>query len=521
MSTVTHIIPLNRVEGDIAIQVELDRDHVVKQARCVGTLYRGIENLMTGRGPLDGLVITPRICGICTTAHLSAAAKALDNAYAADVPGNAQRLRNITLLVEHLQNDMRHVFLLFMPDLTHPCYAHSPLYAEAMQRYQVLKGQTTIQTVQETKKVLEIIAILGGQWPHSSFMVPGGVVSVPSSNDIAQCRHLLRNFSKWYERRVLGCSLERWQAVKSVQDMENWLDEQPAHRDSDLGFYVRFGQQAGLDRIGRGHEIFISAGGPDLPVDTRVQGRTSRTALFPAGVVTPQGHQNFDPQNISEDISCAFYKGEPSRQHPYDGRTVPEAEDASGRKYSWAKAPRYAGRPAETGPLAELLVSGEPLFTDWVRKKGASVFARELARLVRPVALLPALEQWLIEMNDSTSTYFEDYTSRASTRGCGLIPAPRGLLGHWVTIANGKIASYQVITPTAWNASPCDGNGVRGPCEEALIGTLVQDPEQPVEVEQIVRSFDPCLVCTVHAFDPHSGPVGRWISVSTPNRECR
>jgi len=78
MTTINKIIPLNRVEGDLEIHLELDRDNVVTAAKSVGTMYRGIENLMTGRGPLDSLVITPRICGICTTAHLNAAAKALD-----------------------------------------------------------------------------------------------------------------------------------------------------------------------------------------------------------------------------------------------------------------------------------------------------------------------------------------------------------------------------------------------------------------------------------------------------------
>ena len=79
MAKITKIIPLNRVEGDLELQIELDDDNVVQEARSIGTMYRGIENLMSGRAPLDSLVITPRICGICTTAHLNAAAKALED----------------------------------------------------------------------------------------------------------------------------------------------------------------------------------------------------------------------------------------------------------------------------------------------------------------------------------------------------------------------------------------------------------------------------------------------------------
>ena len=181
------------MEGDLELHLELD-DDTVCEVRSVGTMYRGIENLMKGRGPMDSLVITPRICGICTTAHLNAAALALDMAYGTIIPDNARRLRNVTLLVEQLQNDIRHVILLFMPDLIVPFFSAQPLYGEALQRYQVLKGETCLQTVSETKKVLEIIAILGGQWPHSSFMVPGGVVSVPTASDITHCRHILRNW---------------------------------------------------------------------------------------------------------------------------------------------------------------------------------------------------------------------------------------------------------------------------------------------------------------------------------------
>ena len=82
--------------------------------------------------------------------------------------------------------------------------------------------------------------------------------------------------------------------------------------------------------------------------------------------------------------------------------------------------------------------------------------------------------------------------------GCGLLQAARGALGHWVKIAGGVIEHYQIITPTAWNGSPRDSNDRRGPWEEALIGTRVRDVENPVELGHVVRSFDPCLVCTVH-----------------------
>jgi len=200
------VYPLNRVEGDLEIHVEFEKNQV-SEAYSAGTMYRGFENLLVGRAALDGLVITPRICGICSTSHLNAAAKALDQFYGVQVPDNAKRIRNITLMVEHLQNDVRHAFVMFAADFTNPVYVGQALYDEAVGRYAPLKGNTTIQAIRETQKIIAIIAILGGQWPHSSFMVPGGVVCMPSANDLTQCLFLLKNFRKWFENRVLGCSL--------------------------------------------------------------------------------------------------------------------------------------------------------------------------------------------------------------------------------------------------------------------------------------------------------------------------
>lgn len=493
------VIPLNRVEGDMEIHIELDRDNVVVEARSVGTMYRGIENLMTGRGPLDGLVITPRICGICTTAHLNAAAKALDMAFSAAVPDNARRLRNVTLMVEQMQNDLRHLFLLFMVDFTDMRYAQAPWYDQALRRYRVIKGTTALEIVKETKKIIEVIAILGGQWPHSSFMVPGGVVSVPSGNDIAQCRHIMRAFRRWYERRILGCSLERWRAVQTSADLDGWLAEHASHQSSELGFFIQLARSVGLDRMGRGHDCFISSGGVDMPNQTNVQGDGVGRQLFPSGIFTPSGLARFDPQKISEEVAASFFKEEGNSRHPYDGRTVTDADSQDPGKYSWAKAPRYDGRPMETGPLADMLAAGDPLFTEEVQSRGSTVFLRELARMVRATHLLPAVDQWLVEMTECDTPFYQEYWKQVSARGHGFVPAPRGFLGHWLVIADGRIANYQVITPTTWNGSPRDGNGVRGPWEEAIVGLRVDDPANPIEVGQVVRSFDPCLVCTVHA----------------------
>ena len=491
-------IPLNRVEGDLEIRVELQDNRVV-DAWSSGTMFRGFENMMVGRGALDGLVITPRVCGICSTTHLMAAARALDQIAGVTVPDNAIRLRNLTLMVEHCQSDVRHSLLMFLPDLTASIYAAHPLHQEAMRRYSPLAGERCIDAVRQTKTILEIVAILGGQWPHSSFMVPGGVTYVPDVAELDRCRHILRRYRDWYEQRVLGCTLERWQQVKSCADLEAWLLESAAHRDSDTGFFLRFAADTQFQSMGRGNGNFLSCGSLDLPTDTRVVGTGGQ--LVAAGFIGNDGQrQPFDQLGIAEHVAYSWYADYPGGRHPDQGITDPQATGAEGKKYSWSKAPRYLDQAAETGPLAERIIGEDPLFCALLRRDGVNLMLRQLARMTRPATLLPAMETWLDEMIARPELpYYTVVPPLEQGQGCGLIEAARGALGHWVEIDQGRITHYQIVTPTAWNGSPRDSAGVRGPWEEALIGTAILDVDNPVEAGHVVRSFDACLVCTVHA----------------------
>ncbi len=489
-------VPLNRVEGDLELRVEVD-DGVVSDVWSSGIMYRGFEKILIGRGALDGLVITPRICGICSTGHLAAASQALDMIASVVPPPDAVRMRNLALMVEQNQSDMRHGFLMFAVDFVNSAYKDCLLFEEAVRRYEPFKGETVIEVIKESKKLLEIIAIIGGQWPHSSYMVPGGIVSIPSANDLLQCRLLLKQYRNWYERRILGCTLERWLEVRSGADLEAWLEESDTHRESDLGFYIRFAREIGLDKIGRGHGNFISYGSFELPVDTQVHGSSNGNHLIPAGFAQGSQVREFDQGQITEHVAYSWFVDYEGGRHPFEGKTRPYATGQEGKKYSWAKAPRYDDLPAETGPLAEMTIAGNPLFTDLIGQNGPTVFSRQLARLVRSAELIPVMEMWLTETTGDGQFYISP-GKIVEGEGFGLVHATRGALGHWVRIDNGAIEHYQIITPTAWNASPRDSNGTRGPWEESLIGTEIKDIANPVELGHVVRSYDACLVCTVH-----------------------
>ena len=249
-------IPLNRAEGDLEIRVEIE-DGIITEAWSAGTLFRGFENMMRGRGALDGLVVTPRVCGICSLTHLTAAVEALDAIAGITPPDNARRLRNLALMVETIQSDVRQAMLMFMVDFAnHKAYQDHPLGVEAQTRYSPLEGRAAIEVIRESKRLLQIVAIIGGQWPHTSFMVPGGVTSIPEISKILQCRIILERFCSWYERSILGCSIERWLEIRSIDDLNNWLDENPSHRESEVGFFIRFARQAGLDSLRQGTQSF-------------------------------------------------------------------------------------------------------------------------------------------------------------------------------------------------------------------------------------------------------------------------
>jgi hydrogenase large subunit len=328
-------------------------------------------------------------------------------------------------------------------------------------------------------------------------MVPGGVVSMPDANELLQCSHLLTKYRQWYEKCILGCTLERWEEIKSAADLDVWLDESDAHQQGDLGFFIRFARSIGLDKQGHGHGNFISYGFLGISKTTNV-GQNIQSG-FAIGTQI----QSLDQTKITEDVTYSWYEnGSNGKQHPFDGKTQPSISartQTEGEKYTWAKAARYDGLPAETGPLAEMIISHNPLFTDLVNRNGSNAFVRQLARLVRTTTLLPTMAVYLKNMIATKANFYQKVGEIESGEGFGLVEATRGALGHWVKIEDGKISHYQIITPTNWNGSPRDSAGVRGPWEEAIIGVEVRDVDNPVELGHVIRSFDPCLVCTVHA----------------------
>ncbi|MFM8363234.1 MAG: nickel-dependent hydrogenase large subunit, partial [Haliscomenobacter sp.] len=145
----------------------------------------------------------------------------------------------------------------------------------------------------------------------------------------------------------------------------------------------------------------------------------------------------------------------------------------------------------------------DPLFLDIMPRLGPSVFTRALARVHEAPRLYLYINEWLSQINLDGEFYVKP--EEKDGRGWGATEAARGALAHWIEVEGGTIKNYQVIAPTTWNVGPNDESGNPGPIEAALEGIEIEDPHDPVEVGMVARSFDSCLVCTVHAHDAKTG----------------
>ncbi|WP_260293580.1 nickel-dependent hydrogenase large subunit [Sedimenticola hydrogenitrophicus] len=490
-------LELNRVEGDLTIGVTLE-DGVVVDARTVGSLYRGFEQILVGRTPRDAMVITPRVCGICGTAHLYAAVLALEQIWRLPVPANATRIRNLCLMAEGIQNDLRQTFLFFTPDFCHPRYSGHPLFERLMAAFEPFKGELHRETLTMTRRVLEIVAHFGGQWPHSSYMLPGGVVTPPDARRLLACRAVLDELREWYERRILGAPLEEWLALASATELFAWL-ERPGPAAGALGLMCAFTRSLEMHRLGAGTPHMISFG---AWCDPQRWGPPYDAHLAPGGFYDGDSGQvsPLDQGLINEHVRYSWFKPYTGGRHPYQGETIPDFQPGTDR-YTWAKAPRYGDRVVQTGPLAELYIAGDPLIRDLHAAEGGSAWLRQFARVRRAAVQLVRARDMLDELAahlDEPHFLAPAAEAEIDGQGCGLVMAARGALGHWVELKDGVVERYQIVTPTAWNASPRDSAGEMGHWERSLIGLRVEDPDDPVEVGHLIRSHDPCLVCTVH-----------------------
>ncbi len=475
--------PFNRVEGDLEVTLDIESGRV-RAAYVNSPMYRGFEQILAGKHPLDALVFVPRICGICSVAQSAAAAQALAQGMGIQPPQNGRLAATLTLAAENLADHLSHFYLFFMPDFARDGYRDRAWFADAQARFKSVTGSATAEVLPVRAKFMNVMGYLAGRWPHTLSLQPGGSSRALEEAERLRLKILLAEFRGFLEHTLFGDRLETVAALDSETALLSWME--PRSRRADFPRFLNIARDLGLQHMGRATDRFISYGAYS----------DGTTTLFPAGRWADGRLLDMDLGAIREDVASSWMAGDVALA-PDEGRTEPQPDKEGA--YSWCKAPRWSGQVVETGALARQMVSGHPLVRDMVLQHGASVTARVVARMLEFALVLPAMEGWLRQIEPGGPFCLPEH-ELVDARGVGLIEAARGALGHWLDVRNGKIHNYQIIAPTTWNFSPRDAAGEPGALEQALVGLAADEDGNaaPLAVQHVVRSFDPCMVCTVH-----------------------
>ena len=553
--------PITRIEGHLRIEAKMEGQSIA-QAYSSGTMVRGIETILKGRDPRDAWAYVQRICGVCTLVHGMASIRAVEDALNYEIPKNAQLIRNLMIGAQYIHDHVMHFYHLHALDWVDVVSAlsadpkktselaqslsnwpkSSPGYFSDMKKKLkafVDGGQLGIfanaywghpayklppeanlmavahylEALSWQRDVVKLHTIFGGKNPHPNFVVGGVPSPIDLNSDsainakrLAQVQEVIQQMRDFVEQVYVPDTL----AIASFY--KDWFK-----RGEGLGNFLCYG---------------------DLPATSMSD---SDSFLFPKGVILNRDLSTIhdidlhDEGQIQEYIAHSWYDYEGGNEqglHPYSGETnlnytgpQPPYQQLDVEKgYSWLKSPRWKDQAVEVGPLARVLLlyakGHEPTkaLADSALKQLDvpinalfSTLGRTAARTLESKILADAMQGWFDDLivnikAGDTRTFNEKQWEPSSwpsqCQGAGIMEAPRGALGHWIVIDNGKIGNYQAVVPSTWNAGPRDGAGVAGAYEAALEDNhQLEDPKQPVEILRTVHSFDPCIACAVHLSD--------------------
>lgn len=457
--------PVTRIEGHLKIEVEVEGGKVV-EARSSGTLFRGIELILRGQDPRDAQEIVQRICGVCPIGHATAATLALDDAFGIKPPHNGRIIRNLILGANYIQSHILHFYHLAALDYVKGPDNIPPLAPRYEGDYRLPDAVNSaavnhyLQALEMRKKAHEMLAIFGGRMPGQRAIVPGGVTETVDTEKIVHFKYRLAELIDFIDNVYVP------DVLAIAEAYSDWFE------------------------IGKGCKNLLAYGA--FPIDD------NGNLFFKRGVYTEGVEGELDPGKITEEVKYSWYNDDTGGTKPTESVITPEPNKAGA--YSWLKAPRYDGKVHEVGPLARMWISKDPKVRS-LGDKAFSVMGRHAARALECQKLAHAMAEWVMQLEPGKPTCTPHKVPNTAD-GMGLTEAARGALGHWIKIEAGRIAKYNAVVPTTWNGGPRDSKGQPGPIEQALVGTPVKDPNNPIEIVRVVRSFDPCIACAVHIITP-------------------
>lgn len=554
--------PITRIEGHLRIEAQMEGDQI-SQAYSAGTMVRGIELILRGRDPRDAWAFTQRICGVCTLVHGIASVRAVENALNYQIPANAQLIRNLMIMAQYVHDHVMHFYHLHAldwVDVVSALDADPKATSELAQSISSWPKSSPGYFADVKKKLKTFVEggqlgiFANGYWGHPAYKLPAEanlmavahyLEALTWQRDVAKLHTIFGgrnphpNFLVGGVPSVIDLNSDSAINIKKLMQVQNVINEMLTFVDqvyvpdtlAIASFYKDWGSR------GEGLGNFLCYG--DLPATSMDD---PDSFFFPAGVILNRDITTVHPldlnnnEEIQEFVSHSWYdysKGKNSGLHPYDGETElnytgpqpPYKHLDVEKSYSWLKSPRWKGMPMEVGPLARVLMlyaKGHEQTRDLVGlvlnkleipvEALFSTLGRTAARTLETKVLVDAMQGSFdqlmanIKAGDTdtfNSALWEPDTWPKQAQGVGFMEAPRGALGHWIVIEDGKIANYQAVVPSTWNAGPRDQQGQAGAYEAALQDNhQLHDAKQPIEILRTIHSFDPCIACAVHVTDP-------------------
>lgn len=445
---------IERIEGEAKLKLDWKYKKIIN-AQIEFLNFRGFEYILKDKPALDALVYNPRICGICGQAHLLTTVNALENLYEnanekLTITNKAKILRELGLTIEIIDSHMKWFYLFIMPDVTKKS-------ANSYTGYSPLSGEKWLNATKVASETMKALAIFAGQWPHTSYMVPGGVMCDPTLLDIATIENYMDQAIRNFEKNIVGIDLDTYLGLSRFSDFDKI--------NGDLKDFKEISFDTSLQEMGTSYEKYI--------VLSDMMG-------FKSGKIKNKNIYKIDLDKIKESDEFTFNVDE---------------KRSNSKQYGWAKSVQYDGNYYEVGPMARALMNNRNFVKDIHRNLKGSFFTRVVSRIDELGYLLNYSKELIKKLDVNEDSFIKPSCSLkdlGQVKAASVVEACRGSLLHEVEINNGKIENYNIITPTVWNLGP-GSKTFPGTAQKSIIGL-----DSLEDAVLALRSFDVCSVCTTH-----------------------